>query len=299
MDALRITLFGAVRIEHTENKHPEKLTATTCSLLSFLVLYRQRYHPRDVLTNLMWGELPPQRARNCLNTALWRLRQQIEPFGTPPGTYLLSNSAGELAFNCQSNYWLDIATFEEIVTRTLKTPLQELRAADLEEIEQAIHLYQGDLLESNYCEWVIQERERLRNLMLDARYYLLRYYQQMHRVSEALMHGSQIIASDPLREDAHRQVMRLYAESGQRSLAVRQYQICRQVLKSELNIEPMPETRNLLDAILTSDAPAPVESPSAQNEQKELQQAVARLHLAIDSVNAARLNLEEIISRYQ
>ena len=293
MNTLRITLLGSVRLEHGESKQEEKLTATPCALLAFLVLFRQRFHPREVLLNLMWGDLPPERARGCLNTALWRLRRRLEPQGVPSGTYLISTSAGELAFNCMSDYWLDVAAFEEITNHVMHTPPAHAGEKEIYDLENAISLYTGDLLESQYCDWVVQERERLRNLMLDARYYLMNHYQNRQDYPRALAHGAQILSANLLREDVHRQMMRLYNESGQRSMAVRQYQLCRQALFSELNIEPMPETRLLFEQISGYTSL----KPGTEDNQNEVNLALAHLHTAIETVNQARLELEQALER--
>ncbi len=295
MNKLRIVLFGGGRVEFAESQKYEALTTTTCALLAFLVFYRQRTHPREVLLNLLWGELPPERARGCLNTALWRLRQRIEPFGTPSGTYLVTSSSGDVCFNCQSDFWLDVAAFEKSVESALAVSHDQTdnQAAQL---EQAISLYTGDLLENSYCDWVLPERERLRNLCLDAHEYLMHHYHTRLNFHRALDHGAQILAFNPLREDIHRQMMRIYVDNGQRSLAVRQYQICQQVLHTELNIEPMLETRLLLEQVSGSSLISE-KFPISDQVTSEVKQAMERLQLALDVVNQARQDLERALNR--
>jgi DNA-binding SARP family transcriptional activator len=295
MNVLRITLFGGGGIEFTGAVPEEKLTLTTWFLMAYLVFYRQRAHPRDVLLNLMWGDLPPERARGCLNTTLWRLRRHIEAHGTPAGTYLNTRSTGEVCFNCQSDFWLDVADFEQNVLSVLKTPLAQAAESQVQQLENAAALYTGDLLESCYCEWVLPERERLRNLFYDAHYYLMDYYHIHQNFHRALEHGSMILANNPLREDVHRQMMRLYHDSGQRSLAIRQYNICHQALLDELNIEPMPETRALLDQINGSARPASLLQTYVPN-QGDIYLALARLQTALDAANQVRLELEQALS---
>jgi predicted ATPase len=63
---------------------------------------------------------------------------------------------------------------------------------------------------------------------------------------------NQLLTLDPWREEAHRQLMELYARSGQRSAALAQYAICRQVLADELGIAPADETQALYQAILAN-----------------------------------------------
>jgi DNA-binding SARP family transcriptional activator len=296
MNVLRIKLFGGGRVEFAETHPRVKLTSTTCFLLAYLVFYRQRAHPRDVLLNLMWGDLPSERARGCLNTALWRLRRHLEPQGIPTGTYLISTSTGEVSFNCQSDFWLDVAAFEQTVLDTLRHPPEQAVESQVAQLESAIDLYTGDLLESCYCDWVLPERERLRNLFLDAHYYLMGYYHTHQNFNRALQHGSVILAYNPLREDVHRQMMRLYNGSGQRSLAIQQYKICRQTLLDELDIEPMPETQALLEKITGSATGTASLSQAYNLNQGDVHLALARLQTALDTVNQARFELEQALS---
>jgi DNA-binding SARP family transcriptional activator len=111
MSVLRICLLGQVRIAHADLPSPVKLTHTVQALLAYPLLQRQRSQPRETLAGLFWGDYSQERARSCLNTTLWRLRQVLEPDGIPRGTYLLTISTDEVGFNLESDYWLDVATF--------------------------------------------------------------------------------------------------------------------------------------------------------------------------------------------
>ncbi len=74
---------------------------------------------------------------------------------------------------------------------------------------------------------------------------------------------------DDLNEAAHRAIMRIYAGMGERNRALRQYEVCAQVLKSELGIEPQPETTALLERIRTGNFESgarPAETPLAESK---------------------------------
>lgn len=72
------------------------------------------------------------------------------------------------------------------------------------------------------------------------------------RVLLALEFAMRLLALDPWREEAHRQMMRLLARSGQRSAALAQYETCRRLLAQELGVEPSPETTALYERIRTA-----------------------------------------------
>ena len=94
MEGLRISLFGTVRIVYTHGQ-TAPLTPATQALAAYLILNRRRCHPRAVLAGQFWGGYDESRARDCLNTTLWRLRRVLEPKGTPRGTYLITTPTGE------------------------------------------------------------------------------------------------------------------------------------------------------------------------------------------------------------
>src|SRR5207247_8468334 len=104
MSVLRVFLFGSVRVVHDDAPSIPKLTRRVQALLAYLLLQHCRTDTRDTLANLFWGEYSQDRARSCLNTALWRLRRALEPPGVPPGTYLATPPQEGISFNCDSPF---------------------------------------------------------------------------------------------------------------------------------------------------------------------------------------------------
>lgn len=250
MGALRISLLGSMQVSHDEGASPVRLTRSMQTLLAFLLIHQatavnQRTHPRDVLAALLWGDLPQERARASLNTLLWRLRSALEPPGIPAETYLLTTSLGEIGFNREACYWLDIAEFESQTQRLLATPCQQLAETERQCCEKTLGLYHGELLEGFYEDWVLRERERLRLVYLSGLAHLMLAYRHAGEFDHSLLCGQRILSLDPLREEIHREQMRTYLAAGQRPLAVRQYEACARVLQTELDILPMPETAAL------------------------------------------------------
>ena len=142
MPALRIQLFGTVQVSHDGRPQDARLIHAVQSLLAWLLLHRRKTHARETLAGLFWGEQDEARARSCLSTALWRLRQVLEPEGIPRGTYLIAQSDA-VGFNCASDYWLDVAAFEEGVGRHLPASAPGDRALDWSRAEDAVACYTG------------------------------------------------------------------------------------------------------------------------------------------------------------
>ena len=150
MDVLEIKLFGPVEISHDNWKTKVNTTKIIQGLLAYLLLQRHRTHSREGLASLFWGEQNEERARGCLNTTLWRLRTVLEPAGVTQGTYLVRDASGNIGFNRESRYWLDVAIFEDEINRILKIPYQSIEQAAVKKLETVLQLYNGEFLEGFY-----------------------------------------------------------------------------------------------------------------------------------------------------
>jgi DNA-binding SARP family transcriptional activator len=248
MVTLRISLLGVMGVSQGAEPVEDKMHRAVKGLLAYLVLFR-RVHAREVLLVLFWGEYSEDRARKCLNTALWRLRKALEPPGVLRGTYLMTTSMGKIGFNRQSKYCLDVAQFEKHTQKALDQPYTELTAVQARTLEDALSLYTGGLLEGFFDDWVLRERERLYSLELRGLAHLLKYHRHRKDYQKALACGQKILDLDPLREDIHREMMRLHAANRQRTLSIRQYDTCCRILDEDLSVGPMEETRLLHDQI--------------------------------------------------
>ena len=284
MSVLRVSLFGGIRIEHDGDLPREQPTRAVQTLLAYLMLQRHRTHSRDVLAGLFWGEQPEERARGCLSTTLWRLRRVLEPDGVARGTYLIRTADGEIGFNRESDYWLDVAVLESGAERVLARPAVE--EVDLPRIDAGLEVYKGELLEGNYSDWALRERERLRALYLKCLARLMCHHRDRAAYEKGLMCGEKILILDPLREEIHREMMGMYVASGQRALAVRQYETCRDLLAAELGVEPLEETQAVHAQI--AGAGPERRASHARSAGPRLQPVMQRLREALRGVEQAR-----------
>jgi DNA-binding SARP family transcriptional activator len=296
MSTLRIALFGPMRVCRSECDSGEvRLPPGARALLAYLLLGTNRLYPRDVLAELAWGDRGEGQARRCLNTALWRLRSFLEPNGTARGAYLITTSSGQIGFNWHSDHWLDHAIFAERTRRFLALPAGAIAPGDAAEAEDALRLYTGDLLEGLYDDWALAERERFHTTYLTCLARLMRYYRRNGIHDRAIACGEDILRHDPLREAIHRELMHVYYESGQRGLALRQYEHCRAVLQTEMGILPMEETEALYAAIADRVAEPPPPERMDHERASEMQAALQHLSRATRSLDAAREELQRAI----
>jgi tetratricopeptide (TPR) repeat protein len=125
-----------------------------------------------------------------------------------------------------------------------------------EALERAAGLYRGDLLsgfalsEAPFEDWLLAERERLRELALESLAKLLAHQRKAGSAEPAIQTALKLLTLDASQEPVHRTLMRLYAEIGRRGAALRQYQHCVNVLQRELGVEPEAETKQLYQDIL-------------------------------------------------
>ena len=293
METLQIHLFGSIQLYHGEQPARTKLTRSITNLLAFLLIHRNRPHPREVLAGLFWGNQGEEKARNCLSTALWRLRQLLEPEGIPKGTYLLTTSMGEVGYNWDSDYWLDIEVFENEVTAILNKKADHWGNGDVLRLEYALDIYKSELLEGFYEDWAVRERERLRLLLIKTLMRLMHHKIEHEAYEDGLIYGQKIIELDPLREEIHREMMRLWVKSGRRSLAIRQYETCSRLLAEELDIPPMEETQRLYHEIIHGGSNSEVESNPHENSPVESGRAAVMLDSALQNLNLVAKELEK------
>ncbi|HLO29871.1 MAG TPA: BTAD domain-containing putative transcriptional regulator [Anaerolineales bacterium] len=293
MGILQVGLLGGVRVTHNNWNTEIQLARENQGLLAYLLLQRHRVHSREVLADLFWGENSQERARGSLNTALWKLKKALEPEGIPAGTYLKKSKLGEVGFNKDSQYWLDVEVFEDGLNRILARPFQTVQESHLADFQKILGLYKGDLLEGYYKDWALRERERLRALYVRSLIYLLQYYEFYRSYEKAIAYGRQILDLDPLREEIHRVMMRLYVENGQRILALRQYEICRATLAKELGISPMEDTQLLYAQIATGSDYSLASMISRQ--QFAVDQAIQQLRDASQTIDLAKDKIQKAL----
>jgi DNA-binding SARP family transcriptional activator len=298
MSLLRISLFGRVSIARDGRPSEVRLTRVNQELLAYLLLHRHRMHSREILIGLFWGELSDDRARGCLNTAVWRLRRILEADGIPRGAYIATTSTGDIGFNDRGDYWLDVGVFERQVLELLSQQVHDVVPSVVDRTETVLQLYTGDLLEGFGGDWVVCERERLHRLYLEALVQLMRYHGRRRAFDKSLTYGRLVLQDDGLREDIHREMMALYSARGQRALAVRQYQTCRDILAVELDIAPMPETQRLYEEITGKpDRPASPPSRPAPASLLGLAEQMSQTVLACEEASRLILQAARLLER--
>lgn len=282
MGVLRISLFGKFRAQCGEQTLAGLNARKAQELLCYLLLYRERPHPREKLSDLLWGDRSADQSKPYLRKALWRLQTALDCQTESSNGSVLLIEPDWVQLDPAADLWLDVALFEQAFTRVQSVPGEALDFSRVQVLRSAVDLYQGDLLEGWYLDWCLYERERLQHMylaMLDK----LMGYCEAHREYEAgLVYGARILRDDRARERTHRRLMRLYYLAGDRTAALRQYERCVAALDEELGVRPTQRTVTLYRQVradqLDDPPPAPAEvSPASEAMTTPLPEVLGRL----------------------
>jgi len=254
MPALLVSLLGGFDATVPAKGSLHFPTRKAQALLAYLALRPAQSHPRAKLATLFWGEVPDAQARASLRQTLSLLGKTLGPAAgclvTDAGTVRLAPGSVEV----------DAVQMERAAA-----------AGTPDRLEAAAALYRGDLLEGltldepGFEDWLLGERERLRELAIDVLAKLVAHHEAPGGVVErAIQAAVRLLALEPCQEAVHRALMRLYVRQGRQAAALRQYQVCVAALRRELNVDPEPETQRLYRELLER---PPATPPSATAER--------------------------------
>ena len=255
MSQLDIFLLGAPRIER-DGTLIEVDTRKAIALLAFLAVTGEA-HRRDTLASFLWPDADETRARGALRRTLSSLRSALD------GDWL-SVSRDLIELRQADTLWIDVAEFQELVRQ--RQPDSARRDDPVtgwpEPIARAVDLYRGDFMAGfslrdspEFDDWQSLQGEQLRRELAGALESLVTWYGDTGELEKAISYGRRWLSVDPLTEEAHRQMMLLFAQSGDRAAALRQYQDCVRNLDEELGVTPADETIALYRRILADDIP--------------------------------------------
>lgn len=244
--SLRLHFLGSPRIER-DGRFIETDTRKAVALLAYLALTRS-YQTREVLAALLWPEMNEERARAGLRRTLSALRAAV-------GDEALHVTRDGLSLN-ETQVWCDAVAFKTGVSAVLHAAQRDDCTDCLPRMEETVALYRDPFLSgfslrdsAEFDDWQTAETEYLRRTYSTALSWLVETYGRLGNYERAIELGRRWLAVDPLREEAHRRLMQLYAWNGARDAALRQYREAVRILDDELGIGPLPETTALYEAI--------------------------------------------------
>jgi DNA-binding SARP family transcriptional activator/pimeloyl-ACP methyl ester carboxylesterase len=206
------------------------------ALLAFLAL-NPGHHSRERLAGLLWPDSSDEAARQSLRQCVSALRRDLAELPLAADHDQIGLPSGAVT--------TDVDDF----TKALAEP-------STANLKRAASLYRGHLLDGLnarselFDEWLRGERTQLRAVAVSAFRALLQELETAGAREDAIALAHRLLAIEPLQEEIHRALMRLYVDAGQTALALRQYQRCETVLRKDLDVEPDQQTRALYQDLL-------------------------------------------------
>lgn len=236
---LKLKLLGHPEISINNNQIIDIMSSKAQAILFYLAVTNQP-QSRTTLAGLLWGDMPESSARTNLRKALADLRHSVDDY--------LDINRHEVAFKPNCDIWIDTAYFT--------VNIDSSTALDIQQLQEAVNLYHGDFLSGFYVlnapdfeNWMLIEQSRLRELVVHALHKLATYHAEQSNLIDAISYLRRLLALEPWREEAHRYLMLMLVRDGQRGAALAQYDICREMLAEEFDVEPGVETIALYERI--------------------------------------------------
>lgn len=245
---MKINLLGGFRATRNGGEPIAFTSRKAQALMAYLAVEADRAQSRETLASLLWGSTGEQRARHNLRQSLGKLRQAF-------GQVVVANGDC-LSLDCAICH-TDVGEFQSLVGRN-----------DVDALRRCLDLYRGELLagmelrEAEFSDWLLVVRNRLRQTACEVAARLADKLVAEDRLEDAIAALDDLLAIDAADEKAHRQLIKLYAATGNRSRALRQYQRCKSVLERELGAAPDARTRALCRR-LKQDGDRPADSALA------------------------------------
>jgi TolB-like protein/DNA-binding SARP family transcriptional activator len=259
MSQIEVRLFGGLELSDSDGDgNPFALNGRKVrALLGLLLVESGRWHSRDRLAALLWGGRSDSQARHSLNQAFHKIRQ----WEKAADVALIEREADRI----------------RIAKDALNSDLQQFELRMSEDPIGVTALRVGNLLEGyetvtpEFSDWLNTKRTLVERKWQSALGTLVSSELLKDSNSETGISAARLLLDlDPLDENARRSVMLLLAKSGQRTEALRQYEICREILRTELGVEPDPTTQTLFKEIRFTNATLTVEMPAGPDESQDL-----------------------------
>jgi DNA-binding SARP family transcriptional activator/predicted negative regulator of RcsB-dependent stress response len=237
---LIVQLLGPLRVLDAQGAEIKIPSRKSRALLAYLAAHPAESHTRERLAALLWEEADEELARTSLRQAIATLRKSLPPCHRD--AFVATNDSialDDAGLDC------DLARFRSALACATKSALHD-----------AANLYRGELLDgfdarsSAFEEWLTSERLRVRREAARVLQALIELCVANQDADTATHACAKLLALEPLNEAAHRRMMELHAQRGAYTEALRQYRLCREALRRELDVAPEPATDQLYRALL-------------------------------------------------
>jgi DNA-binding SARP family transcriptional activator len=263
---LRVRLLGGFGVEHADIGRAvsgwQRRSAKT--LTKLLAIQPGHALHREQILDLLWSGVDAESALNSFGKALHAARHALEPqLPRRQDSAYLRLADAMLVLNTE-HVVVDTDQFEQLAE-------DAMRRQEVGVYEAALVAYSGELLpEDRYESWCSERRSFLVELRVRLLLGMAEALERCGAYNDAADRLRAVLQQDPAQEAVHRRLMRLYARMGTPDQAVRQFHLCEEALRRELDLAPQPETVSLYDEILTNRVAQQYSRPDRDREQVDL-----------------------------
>jgi DNA-binding SARP family transcriptional activator len=248
---LRVAVLGGFRVERGGTGAAvsgwQRRTAKTLTKL-LATCPRHALHREQVL-DILWPDVEVKSAVNSFGKALHAARRALEPELLPRESSAYLRTTDSMVALHTEHVVIDADRFELLAQSAL-------RQGDVAAYERALDAYGGELLpEDRYEDWCAERRDFLAELHVRLLLGLAEELERRGAYAASADRLREVLQHDPTREDVHRRLMALYASTGAADQAVRQFQLCQDVLRRELDLSPQKATLDLYQDVLADRVP--------------------------------------------
>ena len=235
--SLRIQLLGPLLIQDKEGSLSEMMKwSKGCALLAYLIITEQT-QSREMLADLLWDSSSTAQSLQNLRKLLSRMRKWVPE---------LEVIRKQVFYPTDTAVSIDYTRIKHA-----------LATKDIAQMDDALRLYNDDLLSDFYLndapqfnEWLVLEREHLRQQVVAAHRYLCVAYSEQHKWEQGIDAAQRWLLIDDYDEESLRHLLQLLAANGQIDFALQQYELKRQQLWEDIGVEPDRETQEIAQQLV-------------------------------------------------
>jgi len=248
--AVRVRLLGGFLVERAESALPDSAwqqRRSAKALIKLLATHPRHALHREQILEILWPDVRTESSLNSFAKALHAARRALEPELRPRDSSAYLHLRDDVLSLDTKHVLVDADLFQQLAESALQRGHPSF--------ETALAAYPGELLpEDRYKDWSEERRSHLAELYIRLQLKRADSLHQRGESSLAVDHLHAALQQDPVREEAHRRLMLIYASTGMRYKAVRQFQLCQDALKRELDMRPDAKTTALFRSILAEDS---------------------------------------------
>ncbi len=253
---IEVRCLGAMSITRDDAALHNGWVKGSKELLAYLIVNRDGV-PKDRVLEVIWPDAKLKEGEKLLREALYYLRKQtLGPDDAKWSEDYVRRAGESLILGGDDRWWADVWEFESQASTAGQLGPQQSKAA----LRHALSLYRGEFCDDCYFSWAEQLRERYRRLYLRSCAKLAEILEADGEVDEAIEVLERGIQVDHLCEDLYRRLIRLEASQGRTNVAIRLFQQLTKVLDRELDLEPEPQTLELMNQVRNISRSGPADS---------------------------------------